>query len=830
MRSLSKFRAKSQFRAIRKFTNREKPQQTYLRAFSHFCDNTNPMQVIMYYGIGGIGKTSLLNHLKQETEALIENDNLKDKIKTIFISLDSYQFSSPIEILLSIRNHLGIATHLFDYALLKYWSAVGNTVLDLKKKGIHGESIVWDILEFVSSATTGLAPFSLLKKGFENIKMKYHLSKADGEEVQHIDILTEGEIVSRLPYYLGLAIEKAATREDYKFVFFIDAHEVLKCKLENVVTCDEPDEWLRELIGASEHGLFVIGGREYLKWADTNPVWGDFLDQHILGHLTDQDADYFLSSVPISDDSIRQSIVKVSKGLPLYLDLCVTIYLRLRAEGHIVKTEDFQIAENEIIFHFINHLPRDEREAIKVTSLLNFFDKELFIFLMKELNISLSYIRFYDFVDSCSIKPIDEKRFKIHDIIRVYIINNTPTSLKHTVLKATICYVLNYIESDEYENLSIDFSQLIELTVKYGGENTKDIECLLDIGFRLINNGYWVEVANILNHYNFEQLQERIVLSTAFCLLQGVSLRRLGKLKEANRMFSQIENSLKLLGKYHNFARFRRANVIRLLGNYNQAEALYSQLVTEIHQPTKSDYNYRVLRQWSDLLFLKGRFCDATQQLNALLSGTNGQISLEIAETIRIVGHIHRFNLDFDSALNAYNQSLSMARQLKAIGLIGKLYTNITETLCWSDPSAMLSIGKESLELNEDLKAPIEIGKTLTALAIGHTLGDKNLSKAQMLVTKSLQLQQEAGYRSGELFVHIAESFIRMVKGNRTGVIEKLCQTNTLVTELDVYHFLQLPLVIYLSNEAAISTLKNKTQWMNFPKTCSEYEQILRRL
>ena len=63
--SLSKGKARIMTKAVKKFTDREEPKISFMNAFNGLLNGTRPFSILMYYGVGGIGKTSLLRHLQQ---------------------------------------------------------------------------------------------------------------------------------------------------------------------------------------------------------------------------------------------------------------------------------------------------------------------------------------------------------------------------------------------------------------------------------------------------------------------------------------------------------------------------------------------------------------------------------------------------------------------------------------------------------------------------------------------------------------------------------------------------------------------------------------------
>lgn len=68
-------RASSQ--ACKIFTDREEPRKSFWKNYDYMCDcmkqDSGEIKVLAYYGIGGIGKSSLLNRLMLEMEEKLES-------------------------------------------------------------------------------------------------------------------------------------------------------------------------------------------------------------------------------------------------------------------------------------------------------------------------------------------------------------------------------------------------------------------------------------------------------------------------------------------------------------------------------------------------------------------------------------------------------------------------------------------------------------------------------------------------------------------------------------------------------------------------------------
>jgi tetratricopeptide (TPR) repeat protein/Cdc6-like AAA superfamily ATPase len=819
--SLSRFRTEDQLKAVRTFTDRKLARQSFRDAVGRLDEN--PLQVLMYYGVGGIGKTRLLRFLQGELEKEMEGD-AHPGVRTLYLSLDAYEFTSPASVLLSIRNQLGLRADLFDYALLKYWTGVGMSLIELRKSGVHDGSLVWDFLDLLGNLGGAVIPMQLVRRALSRVQQTVLRRYSEfSDEIERIDGYSEAEIAERLPYYLGLAVSRAASEEEIRHVFFIDSFETLAQRIRPAASMSSPDEWVREFIGASEHGLFVVGGREYLRWVDLNPGWADCLEQHILGQLADTDADYFLAAVPIEDPGIRAAIVQVARGLPLYLDLCVTIYLKLREQGRTVTVADFQIAEEEVIRRFLSHLSDSEREATRVAALLAAFDLDLFQALVRSFNIGFPVSRFGDFVDAAFVTAIDADAgiYKVHDNIRAYMDSHAPAPFRQQVVRAALRHVADTGTTRSASHLASHLERFSSILAAGDGCSSAEVEDLLDIAATLVDRGYWIEVARAAEWEGAGVTADPDpdALAAAFSYLRALCQRRRGQLDEAEVSMNRITGHFHLLGRHADAARFHRVNIMRLRGDYGGAEAGYRSLLDGLRrQAPPVPVTERVARQFADVLFLRGRFREAHAQLQALLAASASR--LQRAETLRVIGHIHRFNFDLDAARLLYEEALELAEAEEAMGLIGRLHTNLAETLCWTDPAAATGAGRRAVEANRQLEAPIEVGKAEAALAIAAArLPNQSSDSAARHAQEAIRIQEKTGYRSGVLFGRVAASMVHLAAGNENALQAELQEIDRLVEALDVYHFVKMPIHIIRRNESEIDRLGDNVEWLDFDNT-----------
>jgi translation initiation factor RLI1 len=137
----SKFKKNNKtFRATKIFTDRQEPKDVFKESLNAFLSNLKKGEIIVYYGVGGIGKTKLIKELYGMTDDAVKLNKCDGNVNKIYVSLDVYDYSNPVNVLIAIRKQLKIDCGLFDYALLQYSAKTRNTVEDISRKlsGIDG--------------------------------------------------------------------------------------------------------------------------------------------------------------------------------------------------------------------------------------------------------------------------------------------------------------------------------------------------------------------------------------------------------------------------------------------------------------------------------------------------------------------------------------------------------------------------------------------------------------------------------------------------------------------------------------------------------------------
>lgn len=828
--SLSKYK-KSKFKANRVFTDRDEPRRIFWHHFDQLV-NGDYFKVLVYYGMGGIGKTSLQNHLMSEVEKQNTINKVK-KVHQISVSLDAFEFDSPTDILIAIRKQLTIPAFLFDYALLTYWSAVGHTPIEIKKRMGNDSGLILDIIEEVSGVGGLRIPIKMVKSVGRKLIDRYNKSYGQyKEELEDIESSQPIDIFRKLPYFLGLAIHNAYVQQGIKHIIYFDAYETMLKKLKTKSVTESADEWIREFVASSEAGLFIFGSREAIQWDKYNPEWSEFIQNVDLDVLDESYADEFLTNVPIPDENIRKEIIHSAKGIPLYLNLCVNIYEQKVSSGRELISDDFKMAEYQVIERFLRHLSDEEAELVKALSALHFFDYSLFAYLIKKFHIGYSLTKYEEFLQKSFVLCIDQDYgiYKIHDSIREYIFDgvaNTskePSELSKNVIRSLFNFTSSYKEKYDLPILVRYFSQLISLMEHIEDFSREEIEELTDTGLFLSDNGYWNDVEQLSLHGEVV-----LPIKYPFYFLQANCLLWKGKLTEGLNVINKAELSYQKLGKFHVMAEYVKTHITALSGRYDEAEVMYENLTKQISYSRESEKLYsKIYRQWGDLLYLRGKYNKAVEVLDETANQTYN--IFEKAATIRTKGHVYRLNFLSDEAEEIYRSALMMFEGERTEGYIGKSHTSLMETLCWSMPEEAIQLAPKAIEINEIQQSKIELGRIYAALAIAYVLHNQDLEHAIEYAELANKTQQETGFQSGVLFSLIAKAMITLSKGNPEEISAAKNVVEEKVEQLKVYHCLKLPIYVYLGDEEAIEKLKTELDWIDFDQTLESVRSIINRL
>ena len=430
------------FTAKRVFTDREDARAVFGAA----CDRTETRelyQVLMWYGVGGQGKSALLREFarmlaSRNEAAATATAGVERRLALAKVDFDDERLKRIDSALYSLRLQLaqscGFAFHTFDAAFVSYYRKtrpgidVAAEFPELFMGEKEGLTNLLDVLDDHLSVVTELASVALpganliYKWGMRLTgRLKTWWSTRGNKVLAGIEQLTPEEILQKLPSYLGVDLcDGIAAKPSIRPVIFLDTYEALwrERGQKDALTDRRTDAWVRLLVQDAPGTLVVIAGRDKLRWSEIDPAWGEVIDAHLLGGLSAEDADRFLRAVPIVEDDIRAKIVGSSEGLPFYLDLQVTQYEAIRERGEAPAAAQFGGTPSDILSRFLEHLNDTDQSVLRLASYFNTITRPAMTHLADAFPQRAANFSFDRMVARSAFTPVADDAYTIHALMQ----------------------------------------------------------------------------------------------------------------------------------------------------------------------------------------------------------------------------------------------------------------------------------------------------------------------------------------------------------------------------------------------------------------------------
>ena len=342
-------------------------------------------RVLCWHGVGGQGKSRLHDEMRNRIAG-------NPDVALAGLDFDEVDHRRLEGAMLKLRGDLAqrsLSLPTFDLAFARYFALLhpGRNIRQVHPELYRqGESeIVDDMIDWSDTAveiagtiaSTALPGLNLLYKYGSRLTGRlgdWWSSRTVKGKLSGLDELSPSDLAERLPQYLGFDIWRARAEIGCpRIVLTIDTHEKLSgSELRG-------DVWLQTLVRETPGALILMFGRDKVRWAELDDRWAQVLDQHLLGALSDDDADHFLAQVPIPEPEIRGRLVEASEGLPHYLDLAVTHYENIRNAGESPTLDAFGSTPAGVRERFLDHLPEAERRELFIASYPEGLSERLFL-------------------------------------------------------------------------------------------------------------------------------------------------------------------------------------------------------------------------------------------------------------------------------------------------------------------------------------------------------------------------------------------------------------------------------------------------------------------
>lgn len=351
----------------RPFVDREE----FIQAFKNALENIREKEsrVLIYYGVAGIGKTSL----RKELPKVIREYNESHKTSRILwatVNFETEEFRQSQKFLEIIRDQFqdkySIRFHLFDIAHALYWSKV-NPQVPLYRKNYSEDSIVTHLLDIgnnLSSAYIGFSPAKLISdigklvKRFPEKYSEWALKNLD--EISSLRYMEPSDIEKRLYLYWAYDLHEYLQKTSEIAVIFIDSYEALWGKDRSLANLSSEDQWIRKLIQKllSSSCLWVLCGQELPQWEkhseNERNLLRNSIERYEIRDLPEENARYLLECYGILEKNIQDVIINGSAGVPYYLDLSIETYKNIKKIRE-PKPGDFVEVPAEVFERFIKY-------------------------------------------------------------------------------------------------------------------------------------------------------------------------------------------------------------------------------------------------------------------------------------------------------------------------------------------------------------------------------------------------------------------------------------------------------------------------------------------
>ncbi|MFD3485008.1 ATP/GTP-binding protein [Streptomyces sp. NPDC058665] len=388
--------------------------------------------VLVFHGVGGIGKTTLSRKLEAALTGADERPAQwgepawsGKRIRPVRIDLARSAGTSFETVVLTIRAalaELGRPLPAFDIALRRYWEArhPGESLEEhLRRGGLAGrfgkampqqmQSALADVAQaLLLPGSVGTAVGTVAGSLTRALRERRQTVRALAGCAHLADLLEAEPDLEALSFYPHLlAWELARLPADKRVcpVILLDTFEDTGDR-----THRDLERLLQRLVWLMPNCFFVVTGRSRLQWADgalqgqldyTGPAaWPGLTPpaavpeprtagtpripgrQALVGDFSPEDCDDHLArrltrdGAPLIGEDIRRVVTGRSHGLPLYLDLSVMRFLEIR-RTRTPQPADFDHDFPALIARTLSDLTADERHVLRSVALLDAFDLSL---------------------------------------------------------------------------------------------------------------------------------------------------------------------------------------------------------------------------------------------------------------------------------------------------------------------------------------------------------------------------------------------------------------------------------------------------------------------
>ncbi len=483
-------------------------REDLIQNFKTQCENLREgeSKIFYYTGVPGIGKTAFLKNL-------LEPANRISGVEYVYHDFDSIVIVKNVLKKLARRlSQAGFEFPLFEMGCYLYEKNTGENTFPPKQKSFLSDYPgVSNIVGLTSAAftvagTAGAIPIAFAAadfvqknqsdiiawldkiygwcvKNFElnDEKAAYRqylrdtitLLKSNAENIQD-----ENELEDKLIELFAQDLNYSTLKNNRRAVIILDSYEILILKGRKTKEHPEPDWWLKDegvgLLQEIQNVIWVLGGRDKLNFSeDLNSK----IIRQELKPFDDTVSLKFLQNrgLPTKQKILCYQITKLTRGYPLYLELCAEQYRLLKKKDKYhepkisdfaPKNESFQNRVGKIVVNLIECMDDTGiREMIKYLCALKIWTDEIAFSIIPAFNETaynmiknFSFVRLIDKDDNSA-----EDNFKFDETVQEILILKYKQENKF-VIRHTVNQANNYFKKFESANFSLWADIIVRLT------------------------------------------------------------------------------------------------------------------------------------------------------------------------------------------------------------------------------------------------------------------------------------------------------------------------------------------------------------------------------
>ncbi|MBY0124418.1 tetratricopeptide repeat protein [Bacillus sp. S/N-304-OC-R1] len=589
------------------------------------------LQIIHFFGVGGVGKTSLRTQFyryiaKNEENTVVASLDFKypahrnvpealSRLKTIIKQQNPNIHFPTFDLARSIfqkKNmpHYAINETTRSMPLVDEGDFVANFLKDL---GEITPGVSW-----IPKASHFFVKYSLIVKKWWQEKGNETLKKLVEMEDYEIEEVLPRLWAEDLAYFLK--------QEDTSAVILLDTCEELKFQDDYPVYLQ-----IKYLCKLLPEVLWITFGRDELDWEFGEE---DTLICEELKELEEEETKELLDDANIPDD-VARTIIETTKNHPYYVQLAIETYKRISDKDEL-KEDAFKGDQQTVVNHFLNYLEHEEKETLMLLSLPSFWDEKIYLKLVKEFPTGFGIDGYRKIAEYSIINYNEElENYVMHPLMRKTLINNMMEHRMNTYKKANELLFSHYNEKLQDVEASIISTSLVTAVIE-GFEHGSKLLSKVDLAV-------WIN--NITNPFKLTMNYYSMLVPLIQNLTQDL------------KMTDQKDYIVKMIGLI-NLASFYFSKL-----NFSHMKIYLDELDVCLQHIDKSE-SEEVNKVISNTYYLQGRylmikeyFSDAMEAFEkALLLDSDGiEIEKSIAVIYRQQGKLPEAKSILETILNKMN-------------------------------------------------------------------------------------------------------------------------------------------------------------------------------